>query len=212
MVPLLYHSEGHSKYQQHKSGQLVKNVLLAVLNQTWISQRFSSEHLPFAICIQSPFLSARAYRASRIKDHRKSVTLGANWQPVPERSHRAVVFDIFCHYYIIPKPREIGQWIFQFMTGSSTTAESIMHQNHYSNWADSKTNQPLAPSCLCSQAQSRSRKLELLMRKLHGVFELILMVDHVFTFKHVGLIWIDAHYYSLCSLSFKMQRPCQGRS
>lgn len=34
---------------------------------------------------------------------------------------------------IIPKPREIGQWIFQFMTGSSTTAESIMHQNHYSN-------------------------------------------------------------------------------
>lgn len=132
MVPLLYHSEGHSKYQQHKCGQLVKNVLLAVLNQTWISQCFSSEHLPFAICIQSPFPSARAYRASRIKDHRKSVTLGANWQPVPERSHRTVVFDIFCHY-IIPKPREIGQWTFQFMTGSSTTAQSIMHQNHYSN-------------------------------------------------------------------------------
>ena len=46
MVLLLYHSEGHSKYQQHKSGQLVKNVLLAVLNQTWISQRFLQSTFP----------------------------------------------------------------------------------------------------------------------------------------------------------------------
>ena len=106
MVLLLYHSEGHSKYQQHKSGQLVKNVLLAVLNQTWISQRFLQSTFPL--------LSAFNHHSS-LPEHTEpaaSKIIESLWpwgqidNPFPERSHRTVVFDIFCHYYIIPKPRE----------------------------------------------------------------------------------------------------------